>query len=130
MSDAPMIATYNCATGSADYRPMTDAEAAQWQADQAAAEAAAANPPPATPQELAAVPAAMAAQNLAATFTTTDEVAATAAQLHQAAKAGIANFKADLAAWATLTDAQKLSHVQGLMQSMVAVLQNLTGDYS
>jgi hypothetical protein len=108
--------------------PLVADELTQRAIDQAAAEAAAAAP--ATPAELAAVPAQMAAANLAATFTTTDEVAAAAEQLHAAAKAGIANFKADLAAWATLTDAQKLSHVQGLMQSMVAVLQNLTGDYS
>jgi len=86
--------------------------------------------PPATPDQLAAVPAQMAANNLAATFTTTDEVATVAEQLHTAAKQGIENFKTDLAAWATLTDAQKLSHVEGLMQSMVGVLQHLTGDYS
>jgi len=86
--------------------------------------------PPPTPDQLAAVPAQMAADNLAATFATTDEVAAAAGQLRAAAKAGIANFKADLAAWTTLTDAQKLSHVEGLMQSMVGVLQHLTGDYS
>jgi hypothetical protein len=86
--------------------------------------------PPPTPEQLAAVPAQMAADNLAATFTTTDEIATVAEQLHLAAKAGIANFKADLAEWTTLTDAQKLSHVEGLMQSMVGVLQHLTGDYS
>jgi hypothetical protein len=109
---------------------MTDAEVTQWQADRAAEAAAAAAAAPATPDELAAVPAAMAAQNLAATFSTIDEVAATAAQLHAEAKAGIANFKADIAAWDTLTDEQKLSHVLGLMQAMVPVLQNLTGDFS
>jgi len=86
--------------------------------------------PPPTPDQLAAVPAQMAADNLAVSFTTTDEVAVAAGQLRAAAKAGIANFKADLAAWKTLTDAQKLSHVEGLMQSMVGVLQHLTGDYS
>jgi len=86
--------------------------------------------PPPTPAQLAAVPAKMAADNLAVSFSTTDEVTAAAEQLHLAAKAGIANFKADLWAWKTLTDAQKLSHVEGLMQSMVGVLQHLTGDYS
>ena len=110
--------------------PMTDDELAQWQTDQAAAAFVAANPPPATPDQLAAVPAQMLAENLAASFTTTDEVAAVSEQLHAAAKVGIANFKDDLGAWKTLTDAQKLSHVEGLMQSMVGVLQHLTGDYS
>ena len=86
--------------------------------------------PPPTPDQLAAVPAQMLADNLAASFTTTVQVATVAEQLHAAAKVGIANFNADLAAWKTLTDAQKLSHVEGLMQSMVGVLQHLTGDYS
>jgi len=108
--------------------PLDADELAQRDKDQAAAAAAAAAP--ATPAELAAVPAEMVAANLAASFTTTDEVATAAEQLHLAAKAGIANFKADIGAWKTLTDAQKLSHVEGLMQSMVGVLQHLTGDYS
>ena len=103
---------------------------AEWNQRQADAAFAAANPPPPTPTQLAAVPAQMLADNLAASFTTTDQVATVAGQLHTAAKVGIANFKSDLAAWKTLTDAQKLSHVEGLMQSMVGVLQHLTGDYS
>jgi hypothetical protein len=86
--------------------------------------------PPPTPADLAAVQAQMRADNLAATFKTPDEVAAASAQIHSEAKAGIANFKSDLAAWPTLTDAEKISHVEGLMQSMVGVLQHLTGDYA
>jgi len=127
---APMVWRVDAEHPGGYASPMTDAEAAQYAVDQAAAAFALANPPPATPDQLAAVPVQMAATNLAASFTTTDEVAAAAEQLHVQAKAGIANFKADIAAWPSLTDAQKLSHVEGLMQSMVGVLQHLTGDYS
>jgi murein L,D-transpeptidase YcbB/YkuD len=107
---------------------MTGAELAQYQADQAAAAAALAAPP--APAVLAAIPAAMVAENLAASFTSTDEVTTVAEQLHAAARQGIANFKADISAWPTLTDGQKLEHVLGLMQAMVGVLQHATGDYS
>ncbi len=128
--DAPMVWRVDLDFPDGHAVPMDADELVLWQADQDAAAYAAANPPPPTPVQLAAVQTRMAAANLAASFTTTDQVAANAEQLHAAARVGIANFKADLGAWGTLTDAQKLSHVEGLMQSMVGVLQHLTGDYS
>jgi hypothetical protein len=128
MADTPMkwVVTSECPDGCAV--PMTGADLIQYEADQAAAVAALAAPPP--PAVLAAIPAAMVTANLAASFTSTEEVTTVAEQLHAAAKQGIANFRADIAAWPTLTDAQKLEHVLGLMQAMVGVLQHATGDYS
>jgi len=70
------------------------------------------------------------AQNLADSLPSPAAVQPTFDAVHAAAKVGIANFKKDIAAWPTLTDAQKLTHVLGLMQSMVGVLQYLSGDYS
>lgn len=108
--------------------PLSDDELAQQVLDQEAAAAAAAAP--ATPEQLAAVPVKKTGENLTATFRTTDEFAHALDQLHLQAKQGIADFKKDIADWPTLTDDQKLSHVLGLMTSVVGILQFLTGDFS
>lgn len=49
------------------------------------------------------------------------------AEWEQQAQAAKANFEADIANWATMTDAQKLSHVLGLMQFAVGAIDFLSG---